>query len=239
VVTNEVFEFVRAALVGRRRVLDVGCGRGELAEKLAGVGFEVTAIDVSLDRVDRAGAPKVAFVESDLLDYRAAAPFDAVVFVASLHHIAPLDAAVARAHALLANGGIVVLDDFAIEAPDAPTLDWYYATQELLVRTSSYPQERLDAPVGSDLLSRWRDAHEHDPPLHRGDAMLSATGARFRMGEPSRGPFLHRYVAHGLPQTPAHAALAKAILAAERALIDTGTIRPAGLRAIATKLTSA
>src|SRR5687767_2966984 len=92
---RESLAFLRAHLGGRRRVLDVGCGSGDIAAALARDGHEVTAVDLRLPPTAER-ATGVTFLEASLLDVEAP-PFDALVFVASLHHIAPLERAVVHA----------------------------------------------------------------------------------------------------------------------------------------------
>src|SRR5262249_37753633 len=106
---GQTVSFLTDVLRGRKRVLEVGCGRGEGARPLTAAGHAVTAIDRELS--DLSPSPGTTFIECDFLEF-AAAPFDAVVFTASLHHIWPLEAAVERAVWLLAPGGLVVADDF-------------------------------------------------------------------------------------------------------------------------------
>jgi SAM-dependent methyltransferase len=75
--------------------LDVGCGTGALAERLAGAGYEVTGIDPSQGMLDvlAESAPAVKAVRGS----GTALPFednhfDLVLTVAALHHIADPDA---------------------------------------------------------------------------------------------------------------------------------------------------
>ena len=84
---HEQHNFVVPAIAGARRVLEVGAGRGTLARRLQAEGFSVTALELCLPAKDASG---VQWVESDFLAFDAE-PFDAVLFTASLHHIAPLD----------------------------------------------------------------------------------------------------------------------------------------------------
>lgn len=101
-------------VLGRRgRVLDVGCGDGLLLERLAPVADTVVGLEPDPGTAARAlarvaGLPTVEVVETDLLGYRPAAAFDAVVFVASLHHLG-LTAGLERAKDLLAPGGVLVV----------------------------------------------------------------------------------------------------------------------------------
>src|ERR1041384_1597107 len=123
---GQTFSFLSEVLRGRQRILEVGCGRGEVARRLGAAGFRVTAIALHLS--EPSPANNVMFLERDFLRFQAE-PFDAVVFTSSLHHISPLSAAVSRAHALLGPGGLLVADDFDLDAPNAATLRWYYDVQ--------------------------------------------------------------------------------------------------------------
>ncbi len=240
--------FLAAALGGRRRVLEVGCGRGAVAQALAERGFEVTALDLSLrDPVD---APAVRFVEIDFLQFDDG-PFDAIAFTASLHHITPLDAAIDRAVRLLVPGGRLIADEFDRDAPDVETLRWYYETQELLVAAERYDAEHVDhgraehghghvdhghdhAEHGhADPVARWHHAHHHHQPLHTGAAMLEAIASRFVVHELHRFEYLHRYIGRRLPQDAIGARIAEHVRTTEQNRIASGTLRAVGLRVIA------
>jgi 2-polyprenyl-3-methyl-5-hydroxy-6-metoxy-1,4-benzoquinol methylase len=81
--------------VGRgERVLDVGCGKGELAYDLAvRAGAPVTGIDISRPSLDfaraRFQAPELEFVEGDILAWEPPHDYDVVVLSNVLEHIAP------------------------------------------------------------------------------------------------------------------------------------------------------
>jgi SAM-dependent methyltransferase len=83
---------VLEAVPERARVLDVGCGEGMLARRLRARGAEVVALDrdggiLRLARGHPDGAG-IRYVRGDILDDPfAEASFDAVVAVASLHHL--------------------------------------------------------------------------------------------------------------------------------------------------------
>jgi SAM-dependent methyltransferase len=251
--------FVLAAVKGRRRVLEVGCGDGALAARLAALGHDVTAIDVDLSRLDRAArASGARFVEADLLRFEAA-PFDALVFQGSLHHVAPMDAAAERAVALLVPGGALAADDFDLAAPDEATAAWRYRREALLERRGLLDREWLakarrhahgghgaheghghaggghhdehgHAREGETALARWRREHEHEPPLHTGAQMLAVLRRRFRAVRTERVPYLFRYAADALPRTPEGDRAARRLLADERRAIEDGRIRAVGLR---------
>lgn len=226
---DEAAAFMVDALADRPRVLDVGCGDGEIARRLAAVGFAVTAIDLELPRT--ANAPGVTFIQHDFLTFEAK-PFDAIVFSGSLHHILPLDRAVARITRLLTATGRLIVDDFDVEAPDVETLRWYYDVQNLLVGTGIYPADRVDGSHLEDPLTRWRAAHG-DRPLHTGAEMRHAVSSRFVIRELRRGEYLHRYIAAGLPADARGAQAAAAVRTLEKQRIESGHIIPVGVRMIA------
>jgi SAM-dependent methyltransferase len=240
-VVDEQEAFVALAVRGAGRVLEVGCGRGLLAVRLAQAGHDVTAIDVRLPPPgERPAHPRLALVEADLRTF-VAPPFDAIAFTASLHHIAPLGRALDRAVALLAPGGTLVVDDFDLEAPDLTTLRWYYDLQEVLAAAGLYDAAHLDGAAAQDPLDRWRAGHEpHHPdeaPLHAGDAMLAAIRARFLDVQVARGPYLWRRVARHATGERARA-IGAALHAAEERGIVAGTLCAVGLRVVARRPTN-
>src|SRR5262249_6962621 len=154
-------------------------------------------IDPRLPDDTPAARPGLAYLTADVRTYRAA-PFHAVAFTASLHHIAPLDAALDAAVALLAPGGALVIDDFDLDAPDLATLRWDYDAQELLAAAGAYDAAHVDGAPGDDPRARWEAGHapHHDEaPLHGGAAMLAGIAARFHELRVVRGPYLWRHIA--------------------------------------------
>ncbi|MCA1749119.1 MAG: class I SAM-dependent methyltransferase [Parasphingopyxis sp.] len=64
------------------RILDIGCGSGELAWLLAAKGAAVTGIDIAAPMVEaarRAGTGSAEFAVADASEFRAETPFDAAV----------------------------------------------------------------------------------------------------------------------------------------------------------------
>jgi SAM-dependent methyltransferase len=100
------------------RVLEVGCGRGDLARAIAGSGYEVVAIDPD--------APSGELFQAVRLEeFVAAAPFEAVVASRALHHIPDLPGALEKIAALLRPEGRLILDEHACDRLDEPTARWY------------------------------------------------------------------------------------------------------------------
>jgi len=115
---GEPNRFVAEELTGTPpgRALDIGAGEGRNAIWLAGLGWQVTAVDFSAVAVDRARrlaerqGVTVDCVVADLRDYQpASAVFDAVV-VAYLHlPPADLNMVLSRAARALAPGGLILV----------------------------------------------------------------------------------------------------------------------------------
>ena len=96
-----------------KTVLDVGCGAGLLAEPLARLGAEVTAIDASEELIEAAKAHAEA--SGLLIDYRAIAvenlggEFGLVTSLEVVEHVADPRAFVRCLAARLAPGGLLIL----------------------------------------------------------------------------------------------------------------------------------
>ncbi len=111
----------RAASIGPR-VLELGCGEGDLAWDLAHRGLEVTAIDLSPERIQtaaartsadaRTAAPKFAVGDLNTMELPVG-PFDGIVAHDALHHVIELDTLFARAERVLRPGGTLLVLDFA------------------------------------------------------------------------------------------------------------------------------
>jgi SAM-dependent methyltransferase len=99
------------------RVLEVGCGDGELARTLARVGYSVTAIDPQ--------APEgPIFRRTRIEEFTDPAQFDHIVAILSLHHVEDLGMAVSNMAELLRAGGTLVVVEFAWDRIDEATAEW-------------------------------------------------------------------------------------------------------------------
>jgi len=104
----------RAELEPGMKILDVGCGRGELVAHLSGRGFEVTGLDYSKDAiaVARGCFPKAQFICGDLFkcEFKEHS-FDRIFFLGIIEHL--YDEEIAKFfqefRKLLKPGGLVIV----------------------------------------------------------------------------------------------------------------------------------
>ncbi len=198
--TDDLLAFVRASLPPEpARVLEVGAGRGELATALGAAGYRVTAIDPAAE-------PDDPVERQSLLE--ASGSFDAAVAVVSLHHVTPLEESCAHLGTLIEPGGVLVIDELDIDRYDERAVSWWLGQRAALGR----PHEAQDP---AELLETLRD---HIHPLSDVDAALRP---HFELGEPVRGPYLHRWE------------LRASLRAAEVDLIADGLLPAVGARLLA------
>lgn len=124
-----------------RRVLDAGCGAGQLAVEAAKRGAEVTAVDVSerlialaKERTPRELLSRIRFTARDMLDARLGR-FDHVVAMDSLIHY-PTDEVVDAVRALVARASRSVV--FTV-TPRTPPLMAMLAAGKLFPRADRAP----------------------------------------------------------------------------------------------------
>jgi SAM-dependent methyltransferase len=187
------------------RVLEVGCGAGELTTALAVEGHDVLGVDPVAPQGDRFRRVRLEDLQPD------EGPFDAVVASHALHHIRDLDHAVGRIVDLLRPEGVLVLDELAWDLADEPTLDWLYNQRRALAAAG-----RGEAPASLDATrEEWEAEHLG---VHGFEAIREAVGARFEERAFAPAPFLHRLLG----------GVSTEVL--EQALVDAGAIRALGFR---------
>lgn len=203
--TTPFEEFARAHLPAPpARVLDVGCGQGELTTALSVAGYDVLGIDPNAPAGE-------LFRRLKLEDVEGSESFDAIVASYSLHHIRDLDAGLDKIAELLRPGGVIAVDEFAWDRLDDTTLDWLYGQRRALAAAG-----HGDAPASKDELRRdWSAEHLG---LHGFSALRRGLDGRFEELEFVWVPHLHRTLA----------GVATEVL--EQALIDAGAIQALGFR---------
>jgi SAM-dependent methyltransferase len=186
------------------RVLEVGCGSGELTLALDADGYSVLGIDPR--------APEGAIFRQIQLEELEDEAFDAVVASLSLHHVDSLGAAAAKLRRLLRAGGVLVLEEFARERFTGPAAAWYFHQRHALaaVGAGEAPDGQFEA-----WLRTWHEEHSDVHPL--GD-LRSELEPGFDERYSAWGPYLFDY------------RLADSLEPVERELIDAGAIEPLGFR---------
>ncbi|MEV6825412.1 class I SAM-dependent methyltransferase [Amycolatopsis sp. NPDC051102] len=130
--------------------LDVGCGTGRFARRLAATGMAVEAIDVSAAMVAAAaglGSPgpgEIVYRHADVTtDALPEGHYDYISCIASLHHV-PFETVTKLRRALVPGGVLVVL---GLARPSTP-VDWAQALAAVpvnaLARLVVYAAERLN-----------------------------------------------------------------------------------------------
>ncbi len=194
ITTGETLRFVQASLPSHAsRILEIGCGSGQLAKQLHDLGHRVIAIDSSLEAIERAQRLGVDARHATFPDFEDE-PFDVVLFTRSLHHMRPLAPALDQARRLLKPSGLLVVEDFAYSDRSAFTGDWFYLMLKLLescnvLLTAEHAIGR-DLLTAGDGISLWREyAHR----INTGPEILQAVTERFKVLEVKLAPYLYRY----------------------------------------------
>src|SRR5437867_3583432 len=116
--------FEQAGLTAQMRVLDVGCGAGDvafLAAEMVGPAGTVVGVDNSLRalqtariRAERAGIANVSFVEGDLDNLELDGTFDALVGRSVLMYLTAPAATLRRLQRFIPPGGIVAFREVLV-----------------------------------------------------------------------------------------------------------------------------
>ena len=187
------------------RLLDVGCGQGELTTALAVAGYDVLGIDPLAPQGDLFRRVRLEDLDDD------EGGFDAVVAAHSLHHIRDLAHGLDRVAALLRPGAVLVLNEFGWNLMDEPTLDWLYGQQRALAAAG-----HGEAPASlEEFREEWEATHLG---LHGYEVLRRELEQRFEERAFMWTPFLHRLLG----------GVATEVL--EQALIDAGAIQPLDFR---------
>jgi SAM-dependent methyltransferase len=166
-----VLAFARGALPAPpARILEIGAGAGELAAALREGGLDVTAIDPNAE--NGTDVERVALIDAD-------GDYDAAIAVVSLHHVEPLAQSCAHLAELIEPGGVLAIDELDIRRYDERATAWWLHQRSAAGHDDDHtPESILDGMRGH---------------IHALDDVLAALAPHFALGEPVRGPYLHRW----------------------------------------------
>ena len=109
---EQVLPLIEAFLHGARRVLDVGCGEGQVSRRIAGLGVDVVGLDPTEAQIrvahQRGGRARFIRARSEQIPCPPAS-FDAVVLCLALEHVDPFEPAIAEVARVLEPGGLFLL----------------------------------------------------------------------------------------------------------------------------------
>lgn len=182
------------------RLLEIGCGDGQLAVALDADGYDVTAIDPRAP-----DGPIFRRVTLEAFDDERA--FDAVVASLSLHHVENLGVAFNKVASFLRPGGTLVMQEFARERLSGATARWYH--EQRIARNEGVVPASFDA---------WLHESEHDlADVHPFNELRRELDRLFveRVMEEVAYLYSHR--------------LDDAVEPVERALIEAGAIEATGV----------
>ncbi len=159
--SERVRELVRPyvdLLAGRRKVIELGCGRGELLSLLAKAGVCASGVDADQGMLSRARQQGLDVAEADLLEYLSGQPdnsADGIVTIEVLEHLDPTTIAelLAQAHRVLEPGGILLAETVNPHNLIAHKLFWLDPTH----RHPLFPETLvvLAASAGFDEATIW------------------------------------------------------------------------------------
>lgn len=171
-------------------LLDVGCGGGLIAEPMRRLGFQVTAVDASSENIGTARAHadqqgldiayRAATVEQ--LEAEGAGPFDVVLTMEVIEHVADPEAFVRACSRLVKPGGLMIVAtlnrtlkalalgkvaaEYVLRWVPAGTHDWrQFIRPDELRQMLSHEPVTVTGPYGLayDLLAdRWREGQDAD-----------------------------------------------------------------------------
>jgi SAM-dependent methyltransferase len=125
---EQILPLIDRHLAGCRRVLDVGCGEGQIARRAAALGADVVGVDPTDAQIvvarERAGGPRYARSTAEHLPIRDRS-LDAVVMCLVIEHLDPFEPSIEEMARVLEPGGrcLLLLNHPLLQTPGSGWID--------------------------------------------------------------------------------------------------------------------
>ena len=126
---EQILPLVEQHLTGARRVLDIGCGEGQVARRAAALGAEAVGVDPTRNQItvaQRTGwGTALRRGRSPSASRSATGSFDAVVMCLVIEHIHPIEPAIEEMARVLEPGGrcLLLLNHPLLQTPGSGWID--------------------------------------------------------------------------------------------------------------------
>ncbi|MEH2208502.1 MAG: methyltransferase domain-containing protein [Nostoc sp.] len=139
-------------------ILDLGCGTGQLTEKIAQAGAEVMGVDYASEMIEKArqNYPHIRFDVADARNFQVDKPLDAIFSNAVLHWVKEADSAIASIHQSLKPGGRFVAEFGARGNIKAIVTALYNALESIGI-----PQAQVENPWYYPSIGEYASLLEH------------------------------------------------------------------------------
>ncbi len=222
---EQTLERTRAYIAPTDRVLELGCGTGTTALKLApfagdvlGTDMASAMVEIARRRADDAGAENVEFVEATV-DALPEGPFDVVMAFNLLHLLRDLDGGLAQVHDRLRPGGVFVSKTVCMSGPGVPL--WMRGLMMVLPlmqligkapffqRISVPTLEQAMTQAGFEIVETGNYPGQAAAPVYRGAQAGVSEPCGFRWDQPRRHLLIDSFSAkarsRSSPRCPDHA----------------------------------
>jgi 2-polyprenyl-3-methyl-5-hydroxy-6-metoxy-1,4-benzoquinol methylase len=151
----------------RLRILDVGCGTGELTKKLAAYSEEIVGIDVSENMIKEAekrnSDEKINYIKTSVEEYlgKTEKQFDVIISIAALHHMNEEKILKTMKERLTKDGKILILDLVKTKTP----MEWILGISAALLNPIIMLVMRGRVKISKETKSAWAGHSRYDKYL--------------------------------------------------------------------------